>query len=33
MFSEWEDKWWPKAMEKSTRAELPTFSPKAEAAE
>jgi hypothetical protein len=27
LFSEWEDKWWPKPMDKSTRATLPAFSP------
>ncbi len=27
LFSEWEDKWWPKPMDKSARASLPAFSP------
>ncbi len=27
LFSEWEDRWWPKPMEKSTRAALPAFRP------
>jgi hypothetical protein len=25
--SEWEDKWWPQPMERSARAELPSFRP------
>ncbi len=33
MFSDWEDKWWPKPMEKARRAALPAFSSKVHAAE
>jgi hypothetical protein len=33
LFSEWEHKWWPKPMQRSARAELPSFSPRVEAAE
>ena len=33
LFSEWEDKWWPKPMDKTGRAELPAFAPKVQAAE
>jgi alkanesulfonate monooxygenase SsuD/methylene tetrahydromethanopterin reductase-like flavin-dependent oxidoreductase (luciferase family) len=29
LFSEWEDKWWPKPMDKSARAALPAFRPAA----
>ena len=29
LFSEWENKWWPKPMEKSARAALPAFRPAA----
>ena len=28
LFSEWEDKWWPKPMDMSQRAEVPAFLPK-----
>jgi hypothetical protein len=27
LFSEWEDRWWPKPMAKSSRAALPAFRP------
>ena len=33
MFAEWEDRWWPKPLAKSQRAEIPAFRPGAEAAE
>ena len=33
LFSEWEDKWWPKPMERSSRAAVPAFRPGAAAAE
>jgi alkanesulfonate monooxygenase SsuD/methylene tetrahydromethanopterin reductase-like flavin-dependent oxidoreductase (luciferase family) len=33
LFSEWENKWWPKPMEKAKRAELPAFPPRVQAAE
>ena len=33
MFAEWEDKWWPKPMEKSGRATVPAFTPAVRAAE
>ncbi|MEZ5816964.1 MAG: LLM class flavin-dependent oxidoreductase [Hyphomicrobiaceae bacterium] len=33
LFAEWEHKWWPKPMQRSARAELPAFEPRAEAAE
>ena len=29
LFSEWEDRWWPKPMERRQRAELPAFMPAA----
>jgi alkanesulfonate monooxygenase SsuD/methylene tetrahydromethanopterin reductase-like flavin-dependent oxidoreductase (luciferase family) len=29
MFSEWEDRWWPKPMQEAERAELPGFDPAA----
>ena len=32
LFSEWEDKWWPKPMAKSARAALPAFRPETVAA-
>jgi len=28
LFSEWEDRWWPKPMDANERAELPAFAPK-----
>ena len=28
LFSEWEDRWWPKPMDANERAELPAFTPK-----
>jgi len=31
LFSEWEDRWWPKPMEQKLRAEIPAFSPRAAA--
>ena len=31
LFSEWENKWWPKPMEKKSRAAIPAFAPKAAA--
>jgi len=27
MFAEWENRWWPKPMEKRQRASLPAFMP------
>ena len=33
LFSEWENKWWPKPMEASGRAVLPAFAPATQAAE
>ena len=33
LFNEWENKWWPKPMEKRSRATLPAFTPRAAAAE
>ena len=33
LFAEWEHKWWPKPMEKRSRAALPAFTPRAAAAE
>jgi alkanesulfonate monooxygenase SsuD/methylene tetrahydromethanopterin reductase-like flavin-dependent oxidoreductase (luciferase family) len=33
MFSEWEDKWWPKPMDKGSRATVPVFAPGVQAAE
>jgi hypothetical protein len=30
LFSEWEDKWWPKPMDKAARAVVPAFQPAAE---
>ncbi len=33
LFSEWENRWWPKPMERQARAALPPFAPPAEAAE
>lgn len=33
MFSEWEDKWWPKPMASGQRAALPAFAPGVQAAE
>jgi alkanesulfonate monooxygenase SsuD/methylene tetrahydromethanopterin reductase-like flavin-dependent oxidoreductase (luciferase family) len=32
LFSDWEDKWWPKPMAKSARASLPAFRPETVAA-
>ena len=31
LFSEWEDRWWPRPMERKLRAEVPAFSPHAAA--
>jgi hypothetical protein len=33
LFSDWEDKWWPKPMAKAQRAAVPAFRPHAVAAE
>jgi alkanesulfonate monooxygenase SsuD/methylene tetrahydromethanopterin reductase-like flavin-dependent oxidoreductase (luciferase family) len=33
LFSEWENRWWPKPMEKTERAALPAFTPRVAAAE
>ncbi len=33
MFSEWEDRWWPKPMQKAARATVPAFRPGVQAAE
>jgi len=33
VFSEWEDRWWPKPMERSARAPLSGFQPATMAAE
>jgi hypothetical protein len=33
LFSDWEDKWWPKPMAKGQRAAVPAFSPQLAAAE
>ena len=33
LFSQWEDKWWPKPMERASRAAVPAFAPKVQAAE
>ena len=33
VFSEWEDRWWPKPMARDERAALPSFQPSAIAAE
>jgi hypothetical protein len=33
LFSDWEDKWWPKPMAKGQRAAVPAFRPQAVAAE
>src|SRR5438132_13015019 len=33
VFAEWEDRWWPRPMEASERAALPSFRPAALAAE
>jgi alkanesulfonate monooxygenase SsuD/methylene tetrahydromethanopterin reductase-like flavin-dependent oxidoreductase (luciferase family) len=33
LFSEWEDKWWPKPMPKTQRAAIPAFAPSVQAAE
>jgi hypothetical protein len=32
LFAEWENKWWPKPMDKSARASLPSFAGSAPAA-
>jgi len=29
IFSEWDDRWWPRPMEKAERAALPSFQPSA----
>jgi alkanesulfonate monooxygenase SsuD/methylene tetrahydromethanopterin reductase-like flavin-dependent oxidoreductase (luciferase family) len=33
LFSEWENRWWPRPMEREERASLPAFTPAASAAE
>jgi hypothetical protein len=33
VFSEWEDRWWPRPMEREGRAALPAFQPASVAAE
>ena len=33
LFSDWEDKWWPKPLAKGQRASVPAFGPHAVAAE
>ena len=33
LFSEWEDRWWPRPMERKLRAEVPAFQPQASAAD
>jgi hypothetical protein len=33
LFGEWENKWWPKPMEKGQRAAIPAFRPQTVAAE
>ena len=33
VFSEWEDRWWPRPMDRAERATLPSFQPAAFAAE
>jgi alkanesulfonate monooxygenase SsuD/methylene tetrahydromethanopterin reductase-like flavin-dependent oxidoreductase (luciferase family) len=33
LFSEWEDRWWPRPMERSLRAAVPAFQPQAGAAD
>jgi hypothetical protein len=33
LFGEWEDKWWPKPMDKGQRAAVPAFRPQTVAAE
>ena len=33
VFAEWDDRWWPKPMERAERAALPSFQPPAVAAE